>query len=57
MQVCEFIIEDVLANGDIVLNYFRRQGDDTGEGGRMILSRVNGKWTQKQHLSAWEKYI
>ncbi len=56
MEVCEFFIEDVLANGDIVLNYFRRVADDTGEGGRMILAYVDGKWTQKQQLGAWEKY-
>jgi len=56
MEVCEFFIEDVLANGDIVLNYFRRVADDTGEGGRMILAHVDGKWTQKQQLGAWEKY-
>lgn len=57
MEVCEFFIEDVLANGDIVLNYFRRVADDTGEGGRMILSHIDGNWTQKQQLGGWEKYL
>jgi hypothetical protein len=57
IELCEFTIEDVLANGDIVLNYFRRLADDTGEGGRLILTRVNGIWTQKQKLGAWEKYL
>ena len=56
MEICEFFIEDVLENGDVVLNYFRRVAEDTGEGGRMILSCVDGKWTPKQHLGAWENY-
>ena len=55
MEICEFIIEDVLADGDIVLNIFRRRGDDTGKGARLIITRTDGKWTEKQHLSGWIK--
>ena len=56
IELCEFSIEDVLANGDVVLNYWRRLADDTGQGGRMILAYVDGVWIQKQKLGAWENY-
>ena len=56
MELCEFVIEDVLANGDVVLNVWRRLGDDTGTGGRMILSHVKEAWITKQKLGTWEKY-
>ena len=56
IELCEFSIEEVLANGDVVLNYWRRLADDTGQGGRMILSHVNDVWIQKQKLSQWENY-
>src|SRR5713226_3363336 len=30
MEMCEFVVEDVLASGDVVLNFWRRVRDDTG---------------------------
>jgi hypothetical protein len=57
MELCEFIVEEVLADGDVVLNFWRRVRDDTGEGGRVILSRRNGQWTQVQQLGGWENYF
>jgi len=56
MELCEFVIEEVMANGDLVLNFWRRLRDDTGEGGRVILSRRNEQWQQGQRLSGWEQY-
>lgn len=57
MELCEFVIEEMLGSGDIILNFWRRLRDDTGEGGRVILSRRNEQWTQIQQLSGWEKYF
>lgn len=56
MELCEFVVEEVLANNDIVLNYWRRTRDDTGEGGRVIVSDGHGQWEQKQYLGTWENY-
>ncbi len=56
MELCEFAVEDVLANGDLVLNFWRRVRDDTGEGGRIILSCGRGCWEQIQHLGGWENH-
>src|SRR5579871_4041721 len=44
MELCEFVVEDVLANGDVRLNFWRRVRDDTGEGGRVILTEQEGSW-------------
>src|SRR5438094_490368 len=43
VELCEFVIEQVLPNGDVTVNFWRRVRDHTGEGGRVILScRGNG---------------
>ncbi len=57
MELCEFIVEEVLANGDVILNFWRRVRDDTGEGGRVILSHRNDTWAQVQQLGGWENYF
>src|SRR5258707_10601997 len=57
MELCEFLVEEVLATGDVVLNFWRRVRDDTGEGGRVILSYRNGTWAQVQQLGGWENYF
>jgi hypothetical protein len=54
MELCEFVVEEVLANGNIRLNYWRRVKDDTGEGGRIILANTNGSWGQVKALSVWD---
>jgi hypothetical protein len=54
MELCEFAVEEVLANGDLVLNFWRRVRDDTGEGGRIIVSCRKGCWEQLQQLGGWE---
>ncbi len=54
MELCEFTIEQVLANGDISLFVWRRSGDDSGKGGRMILSYRDNSWMIAQHLGGWE---
>lgn len=56
MELCEFVIEEVQGNGDVVLNFWRRVRDDTGEGGRIILSCCGGQWSQVQQLGGWEQY-
>jgi hypothetical protein len=56
MELCEFVVEEVLANNDVVLNYWRRTRDDTGEGGRVILTCEDNEWRQKQYLGTWENY-
>ncbi|MEP7289225.1 MAG: hypothetical protein ABI947_26030 [Chloroflexota bacterium] len=55
IELCEFIVEEVLVHGDIVLNFWRRVHDDTGEGGRVILGYRNG-WEQIQQFGGWETY-
>ena len=55
IELCEFIVEEVLAHGDVVLNFWRRVRDDTGEGGRIILAYRDG-WEQIQQLGGWEAY-
>ena len=54
IELCEFTIEEVLQNGDIVLNFWRRTRDNTGEGGRVILSCGAAGWYEDQHLGGWE---
>ncbi len=56
MEMCEFVVEDVLASGDVVLNFWRRVRDDTGEGGRVILSQQTGAWRVAQQLGGWENH-
>ena len=56
MELCEFVVEDVLANGDVLLNFWRRVRDDTGEGGRVILSERDGAWCVTQQLGGWENH-
>ena len=56
MELCEFVVEDVLASGDVVLNFWRRVRDDTGEGGRLILSQSEGAWRIGQQLGGWENH-
>jgi hypothetical protein len=56
MELCEFLIEEVRASGDIVLNYWRRVRDDTGEGGRVVLTPMPGGWSTTQNLGGWENY-
>ncbi len=57
MELCEFTIEQVLANGDISLFVWRRSGDDSGKGGRMILSYRDNSWIIAQHLGGWEANV
>jgi hypothetical protein len=56
MELCEFVVEDVLANGDVVLNFWRRVRDDTGEGGRMILTCKDQQWMTAKQLGGWENH-
>ncbi len=53
IEICEFMIEEVRANGDLVLNYWRRTRDDTGEGGRVVLSHRRNTWAITQRLTGW----
>ncbi len=53
IEICEFMIEEVRANGDLVVNYLRRTRDDTGEGGRVVLSRRHNLWAVVQRLTGW----
>ncbi len=56
MELCEFVIEEVLANGNVVFNFWRRVRDDTGEGGRIILEQKDHTWHQGKHLGGWENH-
>jgi hypothetical protein len=56
MELCEFLIEEVRADGDIILNYWRRVRDDTGEGGRVVVSHLPSGWEVIQQLGGWENY-
>jgi hypothetical protein len=53
IELCEFEIEDVLDNGNIVLNFWRRTRDDTGEGGRVVLTRKHNNWAMLRRLKGW----
>ena len=53
IEICEFMIEEVQADGDLVLNHWRRTRDDTGEGGRVVLSRRHNTWMVAQRLTGW----
>ncbi len=54
LELCEFTIEEILDNGDVVLNFWRRVRDDTGEGGRVLLSYKPPTWAVAQILGGWE---
>lgn len=54
LELCEFTIEEILDNGDVVLNFWRRVRDDTGEGGRVLLSYQGPTWVVSQILGGWE---
>ncbi|HVO43276.1 MAG TPA: hypothetical protein VMT34_11665 [Aggregatilineales bacterium] len=54
VELCEFTIEEVMHNGDILLNFWRRTRDNTGEGGRVILSCRGAGWHEEQQLGGWE---
>jgi hypothetical protein len=54
MELCEFTVEQVMANGDLVLFHWRRLADESGKGGRIILSHREGYWTVIQKLGGWD---
>jgi hypothetical protein len=51
LELCDFTIEELRPNGDLVLNFRRRSSDDAGEEGRAILSQRHHTWVN-QRLSA-----
>lgn len=53
LELCEFTVEEVLADGSIYLNYWRRVADDTGEGGRAVLERDGQHWRVAKKLGGW----
>ncbi len=56
MEICEFVIEEVLPNNGVLVNFWRRVRDDTGEGGRVIITEGEDQdsWTVAVHLGGWE---
>jgi hypothetical protein len=56
IEICEFEIEERARNGDIVLNFWRHFGDDSGEGGRVLVSQQNSNtWAIAKRLKGWWK--
>ncbi len=55
IELCEFEIEEHTAEGDIVVNWWRHVGDDSGEGGRVVLSHKNDAWIIAKRLKGWQK--
>ena len=56
IELCEFEIEEVLSTGNIVLNFWRRTRDDTGEGGRVVLTRKHNSWKMLRRLKGWRSH-
>lgn len=53
LELCEFTIEETRPNGDIVMNFWRRIGDESGEGGRAILTHSRNGWAISQRQTEW----
>jgi hypothetical protein len=53
LELCEFTIEENRPNGDILLNFWRRIGDDSGEGGRALLTQKRSNWVVAQRITGW----
>ena len=53
LELCEFTIEENRPNGDIVLNFWRRIGDDSGEGGRALVTHKRNGWAVAQRITGW----
>ncbi|HLY28241.1 MAG TPA: hypothetical protein VKQ72_17980 [Aggregatilineales bacterium] len=54
MEICEFVVEEMLPDGGALLNYWRRVRDDTGEGGRVIVTQQGDCWIVTTQLGGWE---
>jgi hypothetical protein len=57
LEICEFKIEEQTADGDIVINYWRHIGDESGSGGRVLLSHKLGAWKIAQPLKGGQKLV
>ncbi len=55
LEICEFQIEEQTADGDIILNFWRHIGDESGAGGRVLLSRKRGNWAVAQRLTGAQR--
>lgn len=53
LELCEFTIEETRPNGELVMNFWRRIGDESGEGGRVVLMRKLKGWIISERLTNW----